>query len=113
MTLMFAASLIVQINDPDPVPWMLIYGAAALVTGLETAGRSLRPFIPALIGLAALIWAGTIAPRVVGKVPFGSMFGAFEMQNLGIEESREMYGLVLVGLWMLAAASAGRRRPPN
>lgn len=113
MTLMFAASVIVQINDPDPIHWMAIYGAAAVVAALETAGRPLKPYIPAGLGVVALGWAATIAPRVIGKVPFTSMFGAFEMKNVGIEESREMYGLVLVGGWMLLTALVGRRRPPG
>jgi hypothetical protein len=48
---------------------------------------------------------------VFGKIPFGDMFGAFEMKNTGIEESREMYGLLLVAIWMGAVAvTAWRRR---
>jgi hypothetical protein len=68
-------------------------------------------WLPAVTGLGALGWAATIAPRVLGKVPFGDMFGAFEMKNTGIEESREMYGLLLIAIWMGAVAvTAWRRR---
>jgi len=48
----------------------------------------------------ALAWAATIAPRVIGQVPFLDMFKEFEMKDIGVEESREMYGLILVGGWM-------------
>ena len=107
--LMFAASVAVQYNDPDPLPWMAIYGGAAIIALLEISHR-VRPVFPALLSLTALGWAATIAPRVIWKVPFAEMFGAFEMKNVGIEESREMYGLLLVALWMAAVALAGWRR---
>ena len=107
--LMFAASGAVQINDPDPLPWMAIYGGAAIIALLECTRRVRRVF-PALLSVTALGWAATIAPRVIGRVPFAEMFGAFEMKNVGVEESREMYGLLLVALWMAAIALAGWRR---
>jgi hypothetical protein len=109
MTLMFAASVVVQYNDPDPLAWMLMYGSAMVVAGLEVVRRA-RGLVAGVVGLVALGWAASIAPRVVGKVPFGDMFGAFEMRNTGIEESREMYGLLLIAIWMAAVALAARRR---
>jgi hypothetical protein len=96
---MFLFSVAVQFNDPDPVTWSAIYALAAMVCGLSLAGR-LRPWFPVVVGLTALLWAATIAPGVVGRVPFLEMFEAFEMKDLAIEESREMYGLVLVFFWM-------------
>jgi hypothetical protein len=35
LVLMFVFSAVVQVNDPDPVAWMGIYGTAATVCGLE------------------------------------------------------------------------------
>ena len=54
-------------------------------------------------------WAATLAPRVVGRVPFSDMFGAFEMKDVGIEESREMYGLLIIAAWMALIALRARR----
>jgi hypothetical protein len=88
---------------------MAIYGGAAIIALLECT-RRVRPVFPALLSVTALGWAATIAPRVIGKVPFAEMFGGFEMKNVGVEESREMYGLLLVALWMAAVALAGWRR---
>lgn len=96
---MFLFSVIVQVNDPDPVAWMAIYGLAVFACALSLLGR-LRAWVPALVGALALLWAINIAPRVVGRVPFLEMFGAFEMKDVGVEESREMYGLVLIAVWM-------------
>ena len=109
MLLAFALSVVVQFNDPDPLLWATIYAVAALVSWLEIRRRTM-PWVPAVIAAASLVWAGMLAPRVIGKVPFGAMFAEFEMANVGVEESREMYGLVLIALWMIAVATAAWRR---
>ena len=112
MMLVFVLSALVQINDPDPVAWIAIYGAAAVMCGLELTGR-LRAIYPMLLGLTAFAWAATIAPRVLGKVPFSAMFAEFEMHDLGVEESREMYGLLIVAVWMGVLAVAAWKRVPR
>ena len=109
MTLMFVASVVVQYNDPDPLWWMVIYGSAALMAGLEMI-RKAPAALALAVGLSALAWALSIAPRVIGNIPFGDMFGAFEMKSTGIEESREMYGLLLIAVWMAAVTVAAWRR---
>jgi hypothetical protein len=109
MFVMFAFSVVVQVNDPDPMLWMAIYGAAAVACFFEIRRRT--PWMFALaVGVAAFMWSGTIAPRVLGRVPFMSMFQAFEMKDIGVEESREMYGLLLIAVWMLAIGFVARQR---
>lgn len=106
--LMFILSVVVQYNDPDPIRWMLIYAAAAIVCLLSLTGRA--PRLAALIvGAVALVWALTIVPRVVGRVNPAEMFSAWEMKNLGVEESREMYGLLLIAVWMSVIAIRAAR----
>ena len=112
MCLAFLFSVVVQYNDPDPVRWMALYGSAALLSGLEIR-RRVRPLWPIIVALVAATWAATLAPQVLGKVPFGAMFAEFEMHDQGVEESREMYGLLLVALWMGAIAVAAWRRRPR
>lgn len=108
MLLAFAFSMVVQVNDPDPWSWMAIYGAAAIVCGFALIRRA-SSRIAAAVAVTALAWAATIAPRVIGQVPFTSMFEEFEMKDLGVEQSREMYGLLIVAAWMLTVAFASRR----
>lgn len=110
MLLLFLFSVVVQVNDPDPLTWMIVYGLAAAACILSLR-QSRRWWFPTAVGGLALAWASTIAPRVIGQVRFLDMFGALEMKNLGIEESREMYGLVLVALWMAVLAIRATRRP--
>jgi hypothetical protein len=99
--LMFTFSVVVQVNDPDPLPWMLMYGAAAVACLLSLTGR-LPWWFAVLTALVALGWALTLAPRVIGSIPFLSMFEEFEMKDVGVEESREMYGLLMIAAWMAA-----------
>src|SRR5262245_48677716 len=72
MTACFLFSVIVQYNDPDPLLWMLIYGCAGAACVLAILNRGNWIF-PAAIGLAALVWALTLAPQVIGKVAFGEL----------------------------------------
>lgn len=109
MLLAFAFSVVVQVNDPDPWSWILIYAAALMICAAEL-GRRTRPASAAIVGVAALAWAATIAPRVIGRVRFLDMFEEFEMRGVGIEESREMYGLLIIALWMAAVVVAAWRR---
>jgi hypothetical protein len=95
--LLFAFSVVVQVNDPDPLPWIAIYGAAALACLMSSSAHWT---FPVAIGIVALAWAATLAPNVIGRVPFLEMFEEFEMKDAGVEESREMYGLLLIAGWM-------------
>ena len=109
MLLLFVLSAVVQVNDPDPWLWMALYLSAAGVTLVSLVGR-IRWWMPVAIACLTIAWAGSMAPRVLGQVPFGDMFGAWEMRDTGIEESREMYGLLIVALWMLVLAVRAWRR---
>jgi hypothetical protein len=107
MLLLFTFAAAVQFNDPDPARWIVVYALAAVGCLLSLLGR-LHWTLPAVLGAVAVLWASTLAPGVVGRVPFGEMFGAFEMENLGIEESREMYGLLIIAAWMAVLALRAR-----
>jgi hypothetical protein len=112
--LLFVFAVVVQFNDPDPLKWVLIYAAAAWASLLSALGRVTR-LLPSGVAAVALLWAATIVPRVVGQVPFADMFREWEMQNAGVEESRELYGLILIALWMASVAMRATRRsmPPR
>ena len=109
MVLLFAFGAAVQLNDPDPARWIAIYSLAAIACLLSLLGR-LHWTVPALLGAVAVVWAATLSPLVLGRVPFGEMFGAWEMKNIDVEQSREMYGLLIIALWMLVLALRTRRR---
>lgn len=99
MLLMFLFSAAVQLNDPDPLPWVGIYVVAAAVCGLEIRRRA-PAWAPAAVALIAFVWAGTLYYRA-HEVPISSLFAEWEMRDLRIEEAREMYGLTIIGVWMI------------
>ncbi|MGZ8797447.1 MAG: transmembrane 220 family protein [Thermoanaerobaculia bacterium] len=113
MLLMFLFSVAVQFNDPDPLPWVGIYGVAAAVCGLEIRRRA-PAWAPGAIGLIALVWAGTLYYRA-REVSISALFAEWEMRDLRVEEAREMYGLIIVAIWMITIVAAAymRRRPKD
>lgn len=105
----FIFGVIVQYNDPDPVRWMAIYGAAAVACGLYAAGRR-QWLVPAIVLVIAVIWAATLAPDALGKVRFGELFEAFEMKDERVEIGREFGGLAIIAAWMLVLLLASLRK---
>jgi hypothetical protein len=104
----FVFSVVVQYNDPDPIRWMLIYGAAALLSGWAAAA-SLRPAIPGAVAAVALIWAATLMPSVARQLPsLMDLTGSIKMMAPGVEETREAGGLLFVATWMIAVAWRNR-----
>jgi len=98
--LIFLLCVAVQYNDPDPFRWMAIYGAGAACCALFTV-RKLPWYLAAAVGLVALIWAFLILPDVWGRsIPMKEVFSTIHMLSLGVEEVREMGGLLIVAFWM-------------
>ena len=115
MLLLFLFSAAVQVNDPDPLVWMAIYVAAAVVCALELRRRT-PASAPLAAALVAILWAGTLHVRA-RDVPISALFAEWEMRDLRVEEAREMYGLSIVGVWMLLVGGAiwarARAIPPS
>ncbi|NNE36394.1 MAG: hypothetical protein HKN13_14250 [Rhodothermales bacterium] len=115
MAALFVFGAVVQYNDPDPAAWMSIYLAAAAACILAVRGTNIL-WLPAVLLVACIVWALSLTPAVVGRIPFLEMFSAWEMKNVAVEKSREMYGLLVIGTWMLVltiSAVRERRRPPS
>ena len=99
MLLLFLFSVAVQWNDPDPIRWMAIYGAAAVGCILNLLGRNYAWYY-GIVCVAGLIWAALLANKVIGKVRFGELFEEFEMKDHRVEVAREFGGLLIVAFWM-------------
>jgi hypothetical protein len=103
MLVLFVASAVLQYNDPDPLGWAAIYGLAAVACGLSSA-RRLPWVFAALVGAAALVWAATFAPRVLGTASPGDLVQSMKAETPQVEESREALGLLIVAAWMTVLA---------
>lgn len=103
--LIFLLGAVIQINDPDPVIWMAMWGAAAgacLLFGLGLTRSAFRP-VPLLIGIIALIWAAMLIPEVVksaGDLRWKEVFNVVTMSSIAVEWVREMGGLLIIAAWM-------------
>jgi hypothetical protein len=103
MGILFIVAVAVQYNDPDPIQWMAIYGLAAVSCFLALKGK-LPWFVPAAIGIVAVIWAATLAPGVMRAPSLAGFWGPMHMKTIAVEEAREMFGLLIVVLWMAVLA---------
>ncbi len=109
MLLAFAASVFVQLNDPDPARWIAMWSAAAIACAIPARHLAAR-IVPAATGAIAVAWALTLR-HAPARIPFGDMFQAIEMKSVAVEEAREFYGLCFIALWMaVLSVRAWRRR---
>jgi hypothetical protein len=111
---LYAVSVAVQYNDPDPLPWMAIYGCACIVVLLAALKRPM--LVPAaVVALCAMVWMITLLPSVpeyISLVRSGEIqMTSFTMktENGVEEEAREAGGLFLVMVGAFLVAWEARR----
>jgi hypothetical protein len=109
MGVCFLAAAALQYNDPDPVQWMAVYGAAALACALALFGRA-RWWFSVGVAVVAAVWAATLAPGVIGHVAPRELFAEAGMLAPAVEEAREMLGLIVVAAWMIVLAATAPAR---
>ena len=98
LAVMFLLFAFVQINDPDPVVWILIYGAMAVISIMAIFEFYPKKF---LIGLLVLYLAYSVFyfPGVLEWLQHDNKSALFDevakMEHLYVEESREFLGLMI------------------
>ena len=108
---LFLFSVVVQYNDPDPLEWMAIYGAAlAACVGWER--RKMPRRVIAVIAVIALFWCVFSALGVHLTAPFRDAVTDWKMHAGGSEELRETMGLGLVVIWMAVLFNVERTASP-
>jgi hypothetical protein len=110
MSLVFLVAAVFLYNDPDPVAWMGLYFAAA-VTSLLGALDRLPKWLPAVVGIVAVVWAGRLLPQMAGHVPLAELVRELEAATPLIQEGRAALGLIVIAIWMAALAFHASRRP--
>lgn len=96
--LMFMAFAFLQVNDPDPVLWIIIYGAMAVVSVMAIFESYNRKVLIVL----AVFFVGYcifLLPGVSEWLRQNNLSVLFDegmkMQHLYVEEAREFLGLVI------------------
>ncbi len=93
----FAASAIVQYNDPDPLLWIAAYGLAAVAAGRAVFGRYDRSVIvlAALACLAGLVMSAPGFWEYLTQHETESILGEMTAEKPYIEETREFIGMLI------------------
>lgn len=97
-------SAALQYNDPDPVRWIAIYGAGAVVSIL-VPGR--RPVAALALGLGAIAgaWAIYLTREVWGVIALSDLTEKMSEKGGAVEVGREAGGLAIEAVWLLAAGA--------
>lgn len=108
MIVLFLLAVVVQYNDTNPFRWMLIYGAASLVSILF-ALKKLNWIATSSVLLITGIWALMKIPHLTGN-GFRHMLDEVQMNQAGVEAAREFLGLLIIFVWVSVLAISTYRK---
>jgi Transmembrane family 220, helix len=98
LAIMFLLFAFVQVNDPDPVIWILVYGLMAVFSVMAMFEFYPQKFLIATAAVYTL-YSLTLITGVIEWYQSGNWAGLFDdvakMDHLYIEESREFLGLMI------------------
>ena len=96
MCLLFVLAMAAQLNDPDPVLWVALYGIAAALCAMAALGRESLGFTAAALVLYA---AGVV--YLLPSLPDTSLdaFSSVGMSGQRDELVRELWGLIICAVW--------------
>lgn len=98
LAVLFLVFAFLQINDPDPAIWIMIYGVTAVMCVLAAFGYY-YPKVLIVILVVYVAYSVVYWPSILRWLKADNKSMLFDniakMQNLYIEESREFLGLVI------------------
>ena len=100
---LFGVFAIIQLNDPDPIRWVLIYGGVALISLLANYRNIPKVLIWGLI-LGLLIYSGVHFKYFIEWLQIDSkseIFGEMVYEKPYLEGTREFLGLVIAAVALL------------
>jgi hypothetical protein len=109
MVALFSLSAVLQYNDPDPLPWIALYAAAAAACVLWGLRRATWP-LAAPVTVISAVWAALLMPEVLSHVSPSDLFLRMSEKGGRVEIGREIGGLAIVLAWMVVLQLSERRR---
>ncbi len=97
LAVLFVVFAVVQLNDPDPWLWVLMYGFIAVICGMAFMGIYYKPVLIAGM-LVSVVWAITLSPGVYdwfANNSFSDIFQQMAPNKIFIETARECFGLLI------------------
>ena len=109
MAALFVVCVALQYNDPDPVRWMVIYGAGAIVSALMPTKK---PFagLGVLIGLVCAAWSLYLVHATWGLISVSDLTSKMSEKGGAVEAGREAGGLAIEAVWLVGASAFRGRR---
>ncbi len=112
LAVMFLLFAFVQINDPDPLLWILIYGAMAAVCVMAAFRYFIKPLLWVLLA-GFIVYMAILIPGMqewMAQPDKGVLFDeGMKMQHLYIEESREFLGLLICVIVLILQVVRSRK----
>lgn len=109
MAALLAVCAALQYNDPDPIRWMAIYGAGAVVSALLPGPRHVA-IAGLVVGIVTIAWGLFLVWDVWGQVSMADFFGKMSEKGGAVEVEREAGGLLIQAVWLLAGSHVRWRR---
>ena len=111
---MFLLFAFVQINDPDPLLWIAIYGSMAIVSIMAAFRYYIKPLLWILLAgfivYMVILWPGL--NEWLRQEDKGVLFDeGMKMQFPYIEESREFLGLLICVIVLVMNIIRSRKSP--
>lgn len=96
VAILFAAFAYLNLNDPDPAPWVAAYGATSGLFAFAAFGRADRRIIGALVA-ALFIWMSTMITGMLdwARMGFPTITGSMKADSPHVEVVREFLGLLI------------------
>ncbi|XP_036783611.2 transmembrane protein 220 isoform X1 [Manis pentadactyla] len=104
MAAFFALAAVVQVNDPDAELWVVVYTIPAVLTllvGLNplVTGNFIWRSVSAIHTFFCIVWAGGLVYYLLFHI---------QQNILHEEEGRELFGLVIITVWMSLCHSSSK-----
>jgi hypothetical protein len=112
MAIFFGWAAVMQLNDPDPERWFLMYASVAILAALCALGRAV-PRLALVLALVALAWAAAIAPELWHHWTVRDLGAQMSAARPEVEYGREFVGLLILAAYCLAATRFVSRAPAS
>jgi hypothetical protein len=101
-TLLFLTMAAIQLNDPDPLYWVVVYLSAALLSGALCLGSRLQTLSKVVVGMvvAGLLISGPGVIEYFAAQDYSSIYGSMSGDKPYVESAREFGGLVIVAIYL-------------
>ena len=101
-SLLFFTMVVIQLNDPDPLYWVVVYLTAAIISGCLFFGTRLEALSKVSMGmiLAGLFISGPGAMEYFASGDYASISRNMSAAKPYVESAREFGGLLIAFIYL-------------